>query len=219
MKNKTAQGNNKFFVLTFILFCQLFNVQAQKYQFDTFLKYAIIDKEAKQEFVSYSNTANDTYFFRIYRMDYSLIGKLFDYKTKKVHSFNIKDSIGTNGTTSLFFKYLNTMDLEDNRFKNDKKHEFTYQVQEETDSIVQVKMMILKKKKHIDTYDFSIKKVAENLIPSFDMCCMHGYEQMGVLQHIKHGIVTKATWHTPNGKTVTIALENRMKINTNIEIP
>ena len=178
--------------LLIILFFSGFTVHAQKYVFNTLVKYAWIKSDYER--VNYTNSKDDSYHLILRKTDDSFSAFLCDYKNMKEHQFKV---IETKSKNEFFFefKYIKstTLNLESkNRFSD---YYFKFENLSANDSVRKVKLYGYensKNKKPSIEYELEIKNYPENLFHSFRIGCLHPFERIQDLNIHENGVVISA---------------------------
>lgn len=206
-------------LLLFILFCH-FNGSAQKYVFNTLVKYSTKMNNENDEKVTYTNSQNDSYFLRLKKSESSLSAILYDYKNLKMHEFRV---IETKSKNEFFFKfeYLKSTKLNlevKNKFED---YQFTFQNISSKDSIRKVKLNVYKnskKKRSLMEYELEIKNYSRNLFPSFRISCIHPFEFIEKLNIHENGLVINAKGTVLSGKKASFKLLELKQLDFELEV-
>ncbi|WP_284653109.1 hypothetical protein [Flavobacterium terrisoli] len=193
-------------------------VNAQKYTFNTLTRYSF---NSGGEVVSYTNFDNHTYVLRLIKTEYSFMANLYDYKSMRIHRFNVTETKSKEGFL-LKFDYDNSTNLISSSRREFKKYIYDFKTIEIKDSIKKVTLNIYsnsKKKKSIRSYDLEIKNSNDNHFPVFRQSCIHPYEDVEKLNTFENGIVISAKGKTTTGEIPLFKLEEYVKVDFELDIP
>ena len=206
-------------LLLFILFCH-FNGSAQKYVFNTLVKYSTKMNNYYNERVNYTNTDDNSYHLGLYKIENSFSAFLYDEKNLKKHEFKV---IETKSKNEFFFKFeyikSTTLNLEvKNKFSD---YLFTFNILSTTDSIKKVSLngyKNSKKKKSVVQFELEIKKYPRNLFHAFRVSCMHPFEFIERLNIHENGLVINAKGTVLSGKKASFKLLELKQVDFELEV-
>lgn len=207
-------------LLLLILFFSCLNSNAQKYAFNTLVKYSTKMNDYYNERVNYTNTDDNSYHLGLYKTENSFTAFLYDDKNLKKHEFKV---IETKSKNEVFFKfeYIKSTILNlkvKNKFSD---YLFTFNTLSTTDSIKKVSLngyKNSKKKKSVVQCELEIKNYPVNLFHSFRISCMHPFEFLDYLNYNENGVVINGTATTLSGKKASFKLLELKQLDFELEV-
>ena len=173
----------------------LFNFTfAQTYQFDFLTKYESTGSQNKRsnEFVSYNNSDDFSYYLTLRKSNSDFTATLYDHNRNLAHHFSVKESKDRN-EIQFQFLYSHTSKLQ--KIINPKNYRYEFS-ESSTDSakIISVKVFGSKRaKKPRVAYELTLKSANKNLLQLFRSDALYWDDNKADLSKIGNYIVAKST--------------------------
>src|SRR5690606_15444127 len=162
-----------------------------------------------QEFTNLFNTEDYSYHMTIHRQNDSLISRIFDTKTSKVHYFNIEKA------ETLNLKYLYTEAIK--TFPNDYSYEFSDI--KEKDGVKAVVFKVLNKRKiAVAKYHLNIKETEENNFSVYQLSTLETLLFADIIPPYNF-IVLKSKGRNTSGNHTSYELKSIEIVNFVVTIP
>lgn len=177
--------------------------------------------QAEKKAFCFTNSKNDTYCLKLFRLEDSYEGRIFDYNNKKVHYFRV-DNIKSENIDDDEFVFLYTSDLSGINENWYSKYLFEFKTIDENESYKKVKLNVYKnskRKKSIISYDLELIPNDTNLFSTFRLSCIHPLEFVSKFNMNENYIVKKAVGNTLSGKKIENNLLVYKKVDFSINIP
>lgn len=183
--------------------------------------YSTKHKQTERQILCFTNSKNDTYCLKLFKLEDSYEGKIFDYNNKKVHYFKV-ENIKSDNINDDEFVLLYTSDLSGINENWYSKYLFEFKTIDENESYKKVTLNVYKnskRKKSIMSYDFELIPNETNLFSAYRLSCIHPFEFVSKFNIYENYIVKKAVGNTLSGEKIENNLLQYKKVDFSISIP
>ncbi|WHF52252.1 hypothetical protein QGN23_03000 [Chryseobacterium gotjawalense] len=166
---------------------------AQTYQFDFLTKYVSTNLQNKRsnEFVSYNNSDDFSYYLKLRKSDSDFTATLYDHERNLAHHFSVVESKVGN-EIQFQFLYVNTSKLQNIIKHENYRYEFS-EISADSPKIISLKIYASKRaKKPRVEKELTLKKANKNLIQLYRSDWLHWSDSTYDLSKIGNYIVAES---------------------------